>query len=86
MTLLLAWDKNGWDDYLWWQQHDKKVVKRINILIADALGDLHRGIGKPKALNYDHAGYWSRHITQEHRLVYRVKERLLIIAQCRYHY
>jgi toxin YoeB len=79
---------DGWADYLWWQVSDRKVLKRINDLIKDiARNGPAAGIGKPEALKHGLSGYWSRRITDEHRLVYRVADDDEIrILQCRYHY
>ena len=77
---------NGWEDYLYWQKQDKKILKRVNELIKDYLRSPIDGIGKPEALKNDLSGWWSRRITQEHRLVYRVESDMLYIAQCRKHY
>lgn len=77
---------NGWEDYLYWQKQDKKILKKVNELIKDCQRSPFDGIGKPEALKNDLSGWWSRRITQEHRLVYRVESNLLYIAQCRKHY
>lgn len=82
----LVWDLNAWEDYLWWQTRDRKVLKRVNLLIADIQRNCHEGIGKPEPLKHDFAGYWSRRITDEHRLVYKVTDTEIRIAACRYHY
>jgi toxin YoeB len=82
----LVWDSNAWDDHLWWQQQDRKVLRRINALIEDVVRKGNEGIGKPEALKHDFAGYWSRRITDEHRLVYKVVGDEVRIAACRYHY
>lgn len=82
----LVWDINAWEDYLWWQTQDRKILKRINQLIGDVLRNGNDGIGKPEPLRYDFAGYWSRRITEEHRLVYKLTDTELRIAACRYHY
>jgi len=82
----LSWDIYAWEDYLYWQQTDKAIVKRINELIKDCLRQPFKGIGKPEPLKENLRGYWSRRITDEHRLVYKVQENNLIIQQCRYHY
>ena len=82
----LSWDKKGWEQYLYWQKTDKKVLKKINQLIEATLRDPFTGIGKPEPLEYELQGSWSRRITHEHRLVYEVKDRMVIIQQCRYHY
>jgi len=82
----LVWDENAWQDYLWWQTQDQRVITRINTLIEDIAHKGNDGIGKPEALTHDVAGHWSRRITDEHRLVYRVVGDEIRIAACRYHY
>jgi toxin YoeB len=82
----LLWTDDSWDDYLYWQQTDKKIMKRINELIKDISRHPFEGIGKPEPLKHALAGYWSRRINEEHRLVYGYKESTIIIIQCRYHY
>jgi toxin YoeB len=82
----LVWDDDVWDDYVWWQSADRRIVTRINKLIKACKADPEHGIGKPERLREDLSGFWSRHITDEHRLVYRVADGDLLIAQCRYHY
>lgn len=82
----LVWQTNAWEDYLYWQQQDKKILVRINDLIKDTLRSPFKGIGKPEPLKGNLAGFWSRRITDEHRLVYAVKESRIHIIQCRYHY
>lgn len=82
----LVWDENAWQDYLWWQAQDGRVLKRINLLIQDVVRNGNSGIGKPEALKHDFAGYRSRRITDEHRLVYRVVDDEVRVAACRYHY
>ena len=82
----LEWQSDAWDDYLYWQQIDKKVLKRINDLIKECLRTPFVGIGKPEPLKGQLSGFWSRRITDEHRLVYRVSENAIYILQCRYHY
>ncbi|MCZ8112665.1 MAG: Txe/YoeB family addiction module toxin [Betaproteobacteria bacterium] len=84
MKLIFA--EEGWDDYLYWQQQDKRVLKRINELIAAAMRDPFGGIGKPEPLKHALAGFWSRRITEEHRMVYGADKDALLIAQLRYHY
>ena len=87
MTLYqIKWHITAWDDYLYWQKHDRKILKRINDLIKDILRTPYTGKGKPEPLRYELHEYWSRRITKEHRLVYKVGNNSLIIAQCRYHY
>ncbi|PKD21561.1 toxin YoeB [Salegentibacter salinarum] len=82
----LVWSLTSWEDYLYWQKVDKKVLKRINTLIKSCLITPQEGIGKLEALKGDLQGYWSRRITSEHRLVYKFEKDQLMIAACRYHY
>lgn len=82
----LVFQTNGWEDYLYWQQQDKKILQRINDLIKDTQRSPFKGIGKPEPLKGDLSGCWSRRITDEHRLVYIVRDNRLHILQCRFHY
>ncbi len=82
----IIFSKNAWEDYLFWQAEDRKILKKINALIKDIQSNPYSGIGKPESLKYDLAGLWSRRIDHEHRLVYRVNENELLIYTCRYHY
>lgn len=82
----IAFDKDAWEDYLYWQSHDKKLLRRLNNVIRDTCREPLAGIGRPERLKEDLQGCWSRRITTEHRLVYQVKDDVLIILQCRYHY
>jgi len=82
----LIFSENAWDDYLYWQQSDKKIFKRINELIQDIKRNKYQGIGKPEPLRHNLAGYWSRRITSEHRIVYKIENDAILIAQLRYHY
>jgi len=84
--MILSFSDDAWDDYLYWQQHDKKILKKINRLIKEIQREPFEGIGEPEPLKYNWSGYWSRRITIEHRLVYKVSDDNLMIAQCRYHY
>ncbi len=84
--MILCWADDAWDDYLYWQQTDRKVLKRINDIIKDMKRNPFEGIGKPEPLKHQWSGYWSRRITEEHRIVYKVESDHLYIAQCRYHY
>ena len=77
---------DAWDTYLYWQDQDKKTLKRINILIAAAARDPFIGIGKPEPLRGDLSGYWSRRIDDANRLVYRATDAELVIIACRFHY
>ena len=76
----------AWDDYLYWQQQDRRMVERINKLIKEAQREPFAGIGKPEPLKHALAGYWSRRITDEHRMVYKMEGDSMLIAQLRYHY
>ncbi len=76
----------AWEDYLYWQKQDRKMVERINRLIQDVKREPFAGVGKPEPLKHALAGFWSRRITDEHRMVYRVDSDSLLIAQLRYHY
>ncbi|WP_285725111.1 Txe/YoeB family addiction module toxin [Psychromicrobium xiongbiense] len=82
----LVWDPLAWEDYVYWQTADRRVLKRINTLIDACLRDPFTGIGKPEQLKYGAAGCWSRRITDEHRLVYLANDGDLTILQTRYHY
>ncbi len=86
----LGFTPRGWADYLFWQENDRALLGRVNDLIKDVLRTPFKGIGKPEPLLGDMKGWWSRRITQEHRLVYRVRgsgdEQALEIASCRFHY
>lgn len=94
----LVWTEYAWEDYLFWQSFDKKILERINELVKDIKHTPFTGIGKPEPLKFTLLGKWSRRINDEHRLVYEIKgkkekinnklvdSRLLIIYQCRYHY
>lgn len=82
----LVWSAHAWEDYLFWQGQDKKILQRINALIKAIQRDAFNGIGEPEPLKHNWKGYWSRRITREHRLVYKVQGDELWIAQCRYHY
>lgn len=84
MKLIFA--EQAWEDYGFWQQQDKRMVKRINELIANTSREPFTGIGKPEPLKHALAGYWSRRITDEHRMVYKPERDTLLIAQLRYHY
>jgi len=84
--MVLTFTENAWEDYLYWQKNDKKMVKKINELIKVIKRTLFEGISKPESLKYDLAGYWSRRIDQEHRLVYQIIDDELLVYTCRYHY
>ncbi|EAO2684388.1 TPA_asm: Txe/YoeB family addiction module toxin [Salmonella enterica subsp. salamae serovar 60:g,m,t:z6] len=82
----LTWSEEAWEDYLYWQETDKRMVKKINELIKDIRRTPFEGKGKPEPLKYNLSGFWSRRITEEHRLVYALTDDALLIAACRYHY
>lgn len=82
----LIWSAQAWDDYLYWQDTDKSMIKKINELIREIKRAPFSGKGKPEPLKFDLAGFWSRRITLEHRLVYRLDNDDILIAACRYHY
>lgn len=82
----LIFHEQAWDDYLYWQQHDRKLMARVNALIKECMRTPFTGTGKPEPLKGSLSGWWSRRVNREHRLVYRVHEDRLLIAQCRYHY
>ena len=82
----LGFTPAAWEDYLWFQENDRKLLKRINTLIKDALRSPFDGIGKPEPLKAELSGHWSRRITDEHRLVYTATATDLTIISCRFHY
>ena len=84
MKLIFA--ETAWEDYLYWQKRDKKMLNRINKLVKDIQRTPFEGIGKPEPLKHALAGYWSRRIDEAHRIVYAVKDDSILIAQLRYHY
>jgi toxin YoeB len=82
----LIFSEHAWDDYLYWQRTDRKILQRINALIKEIQRAPFEGIGKPEPLKHGLSGYWSRRITDEHRMVYKVEADSLFLAQLRYHY
>lgn len=84
MRLIFA--DSAWDDYLYWQQHDKRLLERINRLIRETHREPYTGLGKPEPLKHALSGFCSRRITEEHRMVYKVDGDALLLAQLRYHY
>jgi toxin YoeB len=82
----LIFSENAWEDYLYWQNTDKKKLKRVNNLIKDIQRNKYEGIGKPEPLKHSLFGYWSRRINSEHRIVYKIENSAVLIAQLRYHY
>ncbi|MFD4421203.1 Txe/YoeB family addiction module toxin [Agromyces sp. NPDC058484] len=86
MKRALAFDPSGWEDYVYWQTQDRRTLKRINLLISDALRDPFAGIGKPEPLKHVLTGAWSRRIDEVNRLVYYVADDHIVILQAREHY
>jgi len=82
----LVFQTVAWEQYLYWQEADKKILQRINDLVKDMLRSPFKGIGKPEPLKGNYSGCWSRRINDEHRLVYAIKDKRLHILQCRFHY
>jgi toxin YoeB len=76
----------SWEDYLYWQKTDKKIIVRINDLLKEIPRNLFSGIGKPEPLKHKYKGFWSRRITEEHRLIYKIGTDEILIAKCRFHY
>jgi len=81
-----VWEDSAWDDYLYWQNTDRKMLKKVNELIKSCERTPFSGIGKPEPLKENLKGFWSRRIDNTHRLVYKGEEETLIISQCRFHY
>ena len=84
--MTLTFSSKAWDEYLYWQHTDKQILKRINALIKEIQRTPFEGIGKPEQLKHGLSGYWSRRLTDEHRIVYKVVGENIFIAQLRYHY
>lgn len=86
--MIIGFASKGWEDYQYWMRNDKKIIKRINILLEDIKRNPadSNGLGKPEKLKENYQGYFSRRITSEHRLVYKIIDDLIIVAQCRFHY
>lgn len=82
----LVFVEESWEDYLYWQKTDKQKLKKINELLKEIMRSPFEGIGKPEPLKYKFAGFWSRRIDNEHRLIYQVTEDSILIAKCRFHY
>lgn len=80
------WQNEAWEDYVYWQAQDRKVLKRINLLLQDITRNGYDGIGKPEPLKGDLSSWWSRRIDESHRLIYRISNDIIEIAQCRSHY
>ncbi len=86
--MIIGFADRGWEDYQHWVKNDKKIAKRINLLLMDIKRNPNdeNGLGKPERLKENLQGYFSRRITSEHRLVYKIIDELIVVAQCRYHY
>jgi len=84
--VLKIWQDEAWIDYLYWQTQDKKTLKRINLLIMDIDRNGYEGIGEPEPLKYEFTGWWSRRIDSKNRIVYRIQDGKIEIAQCGSHY
>ena len=84
--MIKIWQDDAWEDYLYWQSQDKKILKRINLILKDIDRNGYEGIGKPEALSGNLAGFWSRRIDDKNRIVYRIRENKIEIAQCGSHY
>ena len=84
--MIKIWDDDAWEDYVYWQTQDKKTLKRINSLIKDIDRNGYEGTGKPEPLTGNWSGYWSRRIDEKNRLVYKIVDGTIRIAQCRTHY
>jgi toxin YoeB len=82
----LIFVEESWQDYLFWQLNDKKILKRINDLIKDIKRNAFEGIGKPEPLKHKYKGFWSRRIDNEHRIIYKIEDDEIIIVKCRFHY
>lgn len=82
----ILWEERAWEEYLEWQRQDKKLLKRINALVKDIQRNCYEGTGKPEPLKNNLSGWWSRRIDETHRIVYREKEGVVIIASCKGHY
>lgn len=81
-----VFSKIAWDHYTYWQIEDRKILKKINELIRDIERNCNTGLGKPEPLKHELQGYWSRRVTDEHRLIYKIESDEILIVSCRYHY
>ncbi len=82
----ISFHKNAFEDYIFFQKNDKKIVEQINKLLKEIIREPFSGIGKPEALKHNLSGFWSRRISNEHRLVYAINDNGIYVLQCRYHY
>lgn len=83
---VIQWDFDAWEDYLYWQGQDKKMLKRINQLVKDICRNPFEGIGKPEPLKGNLTGFWSRRVDEKHRLIYAVEDSAVVVISCRGHY
>jgi toxin YoeB len=84
--MIKVFSDEAWGNYLYWQREDKRILNKINSLIQDIERNGNEGIGKPEPLTHELSGFWSRRITNEHRLVYQIDDGKIFVATCRYHY
>jgi len=84
--MIISFVEQSFDDYNYWQENDKRVFKKLKKLIKDTIRNPFSGIGKPEPLKNNLSGYWSKRVTDEHRLVYKVEKEQIIIISCRFHY
>jgi len=84
--MIKVFSDRAWEDYLYWQSNDKKTLKKINSLIKDIERNQYEGIGKPEPLKHSLSGYWSRRISEEHRMVHKIVDNEIHLAQLRFHY
>lgn len=84
--MIKIWDDSAWKEYVYWQTQDRKTLKRINVLLKDIDRNGYSGIGKPEPLSEDRSGYWSRRIDEKNRLIYKIVDGTIRIAQCKTHY
>lgn len=84
--MIIKWAQSAWEDYIYWQNTDKKITQKINLLIKDIMRHPFEGMGNPEPLKHNWSGFWSRRINKEHRLIYALEKEELLIAQCRFHY
>lgn len=84
--MIKIWDESAWEEYVYWQTQDRRTLKRINALLKDIDRNGYSGIGKPEPLSEDRSGYWSRRIDEKNRLIYKIVNGTIRIAQCKTHY
>ena len=84
--MIYSFVDESWEDYIYWQNTDKKILKRINELLKEISRTPYSGLGKPEPLKHKYRGYWSRRINDEHRFIYQIRGDEILIAKCRFHY